>query len=129
VSGGVKCQARVLSPLECAIISKLIRCSTCLVDGVTLQTRAGTESTPPNDMDKDPTFKLNGEFLHGGQGKDSKLINIDCNHNILGGLEVQLCTSDGLEGLNPPRLEETGGVVLGDNTIRYERRTSAIGGS
>ncbi len=95
MSGGVKCQARVLSPLECAITSKLIQCSTCLVDRVTLQTRAGTESMPPNNMGKDPTFKLNGELLHGGQGKDNKLINIDCNHDIPGGLEVQLCTSNG----------------------------------
>ncbi len=70
-SGGVKHQARVLGLLECAIASKLIQRSTGLGDRVTSQTRAGMESMPPKDTGEDPTFKLNGELLHGEQGKDN----------------------------------------------------------
>ncbi len=117
----MKHQALVLGLLECASASRVIRRSTYLGDMVTLQTRAGTASTPPNGMGKDPMFKLNGELLHGGQGKDNKLINIDCNHNQPGGLNVQLCMTDGLEGLNPPWLEETGEVVLGDNKTQMQK--------
>ncbi len=121
MSRGVKCQARVLDPLDCAIAIKLIRRSTGWGETVTSQTRAGTESTPPNNTGKDPTFKLNGELLHGGQGKNNKLVNIDCNYNQPGGLDVPLCTSKGLEGVNPPQLEETGGVVLWDNKTQMQK--------
>jgi hypothetical protein len=121
VSGGVKHEALVLGLLECASASRVIQRSTYLGDMVTLQKRAGMASMPPNGMGKDPMFKLNGELLHGGQGKDNKLINIDCNHNQPGGLNVQLCTTNGLEGLDPPWLEETGEVVLGDNKMQKRK--------
>ncbi len=118
MSGGVKCQARVLGPMECAITSKLIRHGTGWGETVTLQARAGMESMPPNNAGEDPMFKFNGELLHGGQGKNNKLVNINCNHDQPGGLDVPLCTSKGLEGLNPPQLEETGGVILRDNKTK-----------
>jgi hypothetical protein len=85
VSGGVKCQAWVLGLLECAIASKLIRRGTGWGGTITLQSRTGMESTPPSDTGKDPMFKINGELLHGGQGKNNKIVNINCNHNQPGG--------------------------------------------
>jgi hypothetical protein len=63
-------------------------------------------------------FKLNGELLHGGQGKDNTIVTVNCNHNPAGKLNVQPCTTDGLEGLNPPRIEGTGVAIRGDDWMQ-----------
>jgi hypothetical protein len=66
-------------------------------------------------------FKLNGELLHGGQGKDNAIVNVNCNHNPTGELDVQPCNTDGLEGLHPPQIEETGGAIRGDNRTQMQK--------
>ncbi len=64
------------------------------------------------------TFKLNGELLHGGQGKDNTIVTVNCTNNPVGELNVQPCTTDGLEGLNLPRIEDTGEDIHGDNQMQ-----------
>jgi hypothetical protein len=88
---------------------------------VTTQPRMGGDVTPPNNTGKAPAFKLSNELLHGGKGKDEILVNVNCNHNPTGELEVQPCTTVGWEGLNPPRLEETGGAIHGDNKTQMQK--------
>jgi hypothetical protein len=115
LSGSGKRQAKVLGPLECAIANKLIRSSTGLVDTVTTQKIMGGNVTPPDNKGKDTALKLSGELLHGGKGEDKLLVDVNCHNNPMGALDVQLCTSESWEGLNPPTLEETGGGVHGDD--------------
>ena len=98
VSGGVKCQAQVFSPLDCAIASKLIRHGTGRGDKKTLMSLMWAEVTPSPDTEEDQTFKLNGELLHGGKGKDNTLVNIACNHDTMGDPAREPHTS-GWEGL------------------------------
>ena len=107
VSGGVRRQARVLSPLECDITNKLIRHGTDRDDTKPTTSAMGAELMPSPDTAEDQTFKLNGELLHGGQGKDNTLVNIACNHDIAGQPTQEPHTS-GWEGLQP------GGGVYGD---------------
>jgi hypothetical protein len=121
VSGEVKQHVCVLGPLDCKIASKLARRSTCLVDAVTAPSGAGAQSQPPRKKEGNWTFKLNGELLHGGQGKDNTIVNINCNHNPTGELDVQPCNTDGLEGLHPPQIEETGGAIHGDNRTQMQK--------
>jgi hypothetical protein len=120
VSGGMKRQAQVLDPLECAITSKLIRHSTGRGNKKISTSVMGADITPPNDTGYDQTFKLNGELLHGGKGKDNTLVNIDCNHNTMGEPVWQPQTS-GWEGLQLPRLETMRGAVYEDNKTQMQK--------
>ncbi len=70
LSGSGKRQAKVLGQLECAIAHKLIWSSAGLVDIDTTQKKMGGNVTPPDNKGKDTAFKLSGELLHGGKGKD-----------------------------------------------------------
>jgi hypothetical protein len=65
-----KRQAKVPGPLECAIANKLIQSSAGLVYTDTTQKKMGENVTPPKNKGKDTAFKLSGELLHGGKGKD-----------------------------------------------------------
>jgi hypothetical protein len=76
---------------------------------------------PPDNKGKDMAFKLSGELLHGGKGKDKLLVDVTCQINPTGTLEAQPCTSGGWEGLNPPTLDETGGAVHGDKKMQMQK--------
>ena len=68
----------------------------------------------------DQKFKINGELLHGGQGKDNTLVHFACDHNIAG-QPVGEPHTGGVEGLQPPRLETTGGAVYGANKKQMQK--------
>ncbi len=107
--------ARVLGPLDCAIASKLAAQNTCLVDAATATPESDKQTRATRDKNGDSTFELNGELLHGGQGKNNELIIDNCEHIPVRDLERNQFTDDNLEGLNPPRLEETGEAIRGDD--------------
>ena len=68
-SGGVRHQAQVLGPLECAIADKLTRNDTDRDKRNPTTSAMGAEVTTTPHTVEDQTFKLNGELLHGRQGK------------------------------------------------------------
>ncbi len=121
LSGSGKRQAKVLGPLECAIANKLIWSSAGLVNTDTTHKKMGGNVTPPNNKGKDTAFKLSGKLLHGGKGKDKLLVDVNCHNNPMGDPDVRPCTSGGWEGLNPPTLEESGGVVHGDDKMQMQK--------
>ena len=112
MSGGVRCQAQVLGPLECTIDNKLIRHGTDRDNRKQMTSAMGAEVTPSPNTVEDQTFKLHGELLHGGQGKDNTLVNFACNHDIAVGPAGEPHSSS-WEGLQLPRLETAGGGRLG----------------
>ena len=73
------------------------------------------EGTPTCKKEGNLVFKLNGELLHRGQGKNNTIVIVNYNHNSTGELDVQLCNTDSLEGVHLPRIEKTGGAIHGDN--------------
>jgi hypothetical protein len=74
---------------------------------------AGATVTPPNNTGEDLMFKFKGELLHGGQGKDNALVNIDCIHDPMGNHAWQPCMTTGWEGLQPPWLKQWGEPFTG----------------
>jgi hypothetical protein len=75
----------------------------------------GGDVTPQNNPGDAPEFKLSNEFLCGEKGKNKLVVNVNCTNNPPRDLDVQQCTTGGWEGLKPPRLEETGGAIHGDD--------------
>ena len=101
VSGGFRRQAQVLGSLKCTIADKLIRHGTDRDNRKPTTSAMGAEVMPSPHMAEDQTFKLNGELLHGGQGKDNTLVHFACNNNIMGQPTGEPHTG-GWEGLPPP---------------------------
>ncbi len=112
---GEKQQARVLGPLDCTIAKKLAHRGQDM--GNTTSTNVAEGGLEPTrDAGKKTPFKLSGELLYGGQGKDNSLVTSDCIDNTLFGCEVRhdQREASNMEGLCPPRLELTGDSVQGD---------------
>jgi hypothetical protein len=70
---------------------------------------------PTRDAGKTTPFKLRGELLYGGQGKDNSLVTPDCIDNTLFGCKVRRDQGGAInmEDLCPPRLELTGDSIWG----------------
>jgi hypothetical protein len=82
-----KRQARVLGPLDCALAKKLARRSQDM--GNTTSTKVAERGLEPTkDAGTTTPFKLSGEFLYGGQGKDNSLVTPDCIDNTAFGYEL-----------------------------------------
>ena len=111
--GDVRRQAQVLGPLECAIANKLTRHNTEKGKGNPPTSVIGTEVSAPSQTELNHNFKLNGELLHGGKGKDHTLVHVSCDHHDIPGHHMEEPHTGGLEGLQPPRLETTRGAVYG----------------
>jgi hypothetical protein len=95
--------------------------------GNTTSTKVAEGGLKPNkDAGKTTPFKLSGELLYGGQGKDNSLVTPDCIDNTSFRCEVwsDRGGASNMEGLYPPRLELTGDSVRGDmrRVLRKENR-------
>jgi hypothetical protein len=112
-NGGIRRQAQVLGPLECAIADKLTRHGTERGKVKPPTSAMGAEVLKSPQTEGDHKFEINGELLHGGQGKDNTLVHFACDHHGLAGHPVEEPHTGGLEGLHPPRLETTGRAVHG----------------
>ena len=115
----------MLGPLDCAIAKKLARRGQDM--GNTTNTKVAERGLEPTkDAGTTTPFKLSGEFLYGGQGKDNSLVTPDCIDNTAFGCEVRSDQggASNMEGLCPPRLELTGDSVWGDmkRVLRKENR-------
>ena len=119
-SGGVRCQAQVLMPLECAIANKLTRHGTDRDKRKPTTSAMGAEVSTSLHTAEDQKFKINEELLHGGHGKNNTLVHFACDHNIAGQPAGEPHTG-GLGGLQPPRLETTGGSVYGANKKQMQK--------
>ena len=82
-NGGVRRHAQVLKPLECTIANKLTRHGTVRDKRKPTTSAMGAEVSSPHTAE-DQKFKINGELLHGGQGKNTTLIHFACDHDIAG---------------------------------------------
>jgi hypothetical protein len=112
---GEKQQARVLGSLDYAIAKKLARRGQDMGD--TTHTKVAERGLEPTrDTGTTTPFKLSGESLYGGQGKDNSLVTPNCIDNTAFGCEVRSDQggASNMEGLCPPRLELTGDRVRGD---------------
>jgi hypothetical protein len=69
-------QAQVLGPLECKVANKLIWWSTYIGKEAAIMQR-GTIRPPEDGTVTKPEFKLKGELLYEGQGKDNAIVNND----------------------------------------------------
>ena len=127
--GDVRRQAQVLGPLECAIANKLTWHNTERGKGNPPTSAMGTEVSMPSQPEGNHKFKLNGELLHGGKGKDHTLIHVCCDHHDIPGHHMDKPHTGGLEGLQLPQLETTGGAVHGADKNKCEGRTSNVDNS
>ena len=116
-------QAQVLGPLECVIADKLTWHGTDRGKVKPPTSAMGAEVSTSPHTEEDQNFKINGELLHGGQGKDNTLIHFACDHNIVGHPAEEPHTG-GLGGLQPPRLETTGGAVHGADKKQMQKKNT-----
>jgi hypothetical protein len=58
-----------------------------------------------------PEFKLKGELLYRDQGKDNAIVNNDSYTNNTKTMDKMNINTQFMEGLHPPRLEESGDIV------------------
>ena len=82
--GVVRHHAQVLGPLECAIADKLTRHTTENGKGNPPISAMGTAVSAPAQKELNHKFKLNGELLHGGKGKDHTLVHVSCDRHDKG---------------------------------------------
>jgi hypothetical protein len=117
-------QAQVLGPLECTIADKLTRHTQEEGKRNTALTAIGKAVSAPTQKESNNTFKLNGELLHGGQGKDYTQVHVSCDRHDIPEHHMEEPHVDNMEGLQPPRLETTKGAVHGANKkqIRKENK-------
>jgi hypothetical protein len=87
------------------------------------QKTLGGNVTPQNNPGDAPEFKFSNELLYEGKSKNKLVVNVNCTNNPPRDLDldVQPCTTGGWEGLKPPRLEETGVAVHGDNKTKMRK--------
>jgi hypothetical protein len=113
-------QARVLGPLECDIASKLIRRSTHIGKEAT-STQRGTTKPPEGSTATKPDFKLKGELLYEGQGKDNMIVNNESYSHTKKSTEEGQINTQCMEGLQPPQLEESGDIVRGETKALMQK--------
>jgi hypothetical protein len=116
--GDVRCQAQVLGPLECAIADKLTRHTPENGKGNPAISAMGKAVSAPTQKELNHKFKLNGELLHGGKGKDHT--HVHDRHDIPEH-HMEEPHTGGMEGLQPPRLETTKGAVYGANKKQMQK--------
>ena len=116
-TGNTTLKEQILGPLECAPANKHIQRSKCQVDASESKT-FGVEIELPKKSGTNVIFAAKGELLYGGQGKTNKLINNDCTSIIPCAPGIVQDTTDPMEGLKQPRLEDNGEVVLGENKAK-----------
>jgi hypothetical protein len=114
--GDVRRQTQVFGPLECASADKLTWHNTERGKGNPPTSAMGTEVLMLSQPEGNHKFKLNGELLHGGKGKDHTLVHVSCDHHDIPGYHTEEPHTGGLEGLQPPRLETMRGAVHGADT-------------
>ena len=119
--GDVRRQAQVLGPLECAIADKLTRHTQEEGKGNPALTAMEKAVLAPTQKELNNTFKLNGELLHGGQGKNHTHIHVSCDPHDIPEHHMEEPHTDGMEGLQPPRLETTKGAVHGANKKQMQK--------
>ena len=113
-------QAQVLGLLECKVASKLIRGSTHIGrEAATMQ--RGPTRPPEGGTAKKPEFRLKGELLYEGQGKDNTIVNNDSYLHIITSMEEGHINTQCMEGLQPPRLEESGDIVRGETKALMQK--------
>ena len=84
-NGGIRCHAQILGPLVCAIADKLTRHGTERGKLKPPTSAMGAEVSKSPQTEGGHKFKLNGELLHGGQGKDYTFIHFACDHQDIAG--------------------------------------------
>ena len=120
-NGGIRCHAQILGPLVCAIADKLTRHGTERGKLKPPTSAMGAEVSKAPHTEGDHKFKLNGELLHGGQGKDYTLVHFACDHKDIVGHPAEEPHTGGLGGLQPPLLKTTGGAVHGADTQQMQK--------
>jgi hypothetical protein len=75
-------QARVLGPVECEVANKLIWQS-IHIEKEAATTQRGTNRPPEGGIVMKPGFKLKGELLYEGKGKDKRIVNRDVIPNTI----------------------------------------------
>ena len=120
---GIRRQAQVLGPLECTIANKLTRHGTerGKVKPPTSVMGAEVSKSPQTETEGGHKFKINGELLHGGHGKDNKLVHFACDHQDIAGHPAEEPHTGGLEGLHPPWLETMWGTVHGADKKQMQK--------
>jgi hypothetical protein len=81
----------------------------------------GGNVTPHNKPETARDFTLSSKLLYGGKGKNNILVNVNYTTNPPRNLNVQPCTMGGWEGLEPPRIEERGQAVHGDDKTKMRK--------
>ena len=122
--GDVRRQAQVLGPLECVIANKLTRHTTENGKGNPPISAMGNAVLASVQKELNHKFKLNGELLHEGKGKDHTHVHVFCDRHDIPGHHME---EPGLEGLQPPRLETRRGQYTGQIKNRCKKRTSNAG--
>jgi hypothetical protein len=100
VRGGMTQQACVLGPLECKVASKLIWQKTHIRKEAATTQRGTTR--PPEGTATKPEFKLKGELLYEGQGKDNMIVNNESYSHIAKSTKEGHSNTHKMEGLLPP---------------------------
>jgi hypothetical protein len=70
---------------------------------------------PHHGMEMDTDFKLKGDFLYRGQGKDNRIVNNDSYTNNSNTMDVVHSNSTRMEDLRPFWLAGLGDIVRGEN--------------
>jgi hypothetical protein len=120
VRGGMTQQAQVLGPLECKVASKLIRQSTHIGKEAATTQRGTTRPLEGGTVMK-PDFKLKGELLYEGQGKDNTIVNNNSYSHTTKSTEEGQINTQGMEGLQPPCLEESGDIIHGETKALMQK--------
>jgi hypothetical protein len=68
-----------------------------------------------------PDFKLKGELLYEGQGKDNTKVNNDSYSHTTKSTDEGHINTQCMEGLQPPQLEESGDIVRGETKTLMQK--------
>ncbi len=68
-----------------------------------------------------PEFRLKGELLYEGQGKDNMIVNNESYSHTAKSTEEGHSNTKKMEGLQPPRLEESGDIVRGETKALMQK--------
>jgi hypothetical protein len=120
VGVGTKQQAQVLGPLECKVTNKLIQRSIPTREEAAMK-QGGAAMQPQGGSGTKREFKLKGEFLYGGQGKDNGIVNNNSYTNNTNTIDEVHIDTQCMEGLHPPQLEQSGDNVHGANKALMQK--------
>ncbi len=81
----------------------------------------GTTRPPEGGTAAKLDFKLKGELLYEGKGKNNMIVNNKFSSHTTKSTEEGLIYTQKMEGLQPPRLEESGNIVRGETKALMQK--------